>query len=124
MNVPERPTDPAIWQRLRDICHGLPDVTSKLSHGELAWSVGTGRKARQFATTWDHHHGSNHNSVLFAAAPGEQDTLVGEDPQRYFVPPYYGPGGWVGVHLDLADVDWDRVELHLTDAHDLKNPAR
>ena len=38
------------------ICDELPDTSDKISHGELAWSVGPGTKARQFATTWDHHH--------------------------------------------------------------------
>ena len=112
----DRPSDPEVWARLQTICDDLPDVTVKTSHGELAWSVGKGRGARQFATTWDHHHGDR-NAVLFAAPAGAQQQLVDSAPERYFVPPYYGPRGWVGVYLDVPDVDWDLVELHLGDAH-------
>lgn len=116
-----RPSDPAAWDRLRAICTALPGVTEKVSHGELAWSVGTGRKARQFATTWDHHH-DDRNAVVFAAAPGVQESLIAADPDRFFRPPYVGSRGWVGLYLDVAPVDWDQVELHLTEAHALLAP--
>lgn len=116
-SVPDRPSDPAVWQRLQEICDDLPQVTWKISHGERAWSVGIGRKARQFATTWDHHH-DDRNAVVMAAPPGAQQQLVAAAPERYFVPPYVGAKGWVGVYLDLPEVDWDAVALHLGDAHE------
>ena len=112
----ERPSDPAAWERLRSICESLPEVTEKTSHGELAWFAGAGKKARQFATTWDHHH-DNRNAVVMAAPPGVQERLVADDPDRYFRPPYVGGRGWIGVYLDTGDVDWDLIELHLRDAH-------
>jgi hypothetical protein len=116
-----RPSDPALWKRLRAICDDLPLTTSKLSHGELAWSVGQGSKTRQFATTWDHHH-DDRNAVVFAAPPGAQEQLLAADLDTYFRPPYVGAKGWVGMYLDRGPVDWDVVELHLTDAHALMSP--
>ena len=116
MTVPSRPSVPSLWERLSEICAALADTSVKTSHGELAWSVGAGRAARQFATTWDHHH-DDRNAVLFAAPPGAQEQLVDAQPTRYFRPPYYGSRGWVGMYLDAAPIDWDLVELHLTDAH-------
>jgi hypothetical protein len=121
MDPSSRPSDPALWERLRAICDDLPLTTSKLSHGELAWSVGTKSKARQFATTWDHHH-DDRNAVVFAAPPGAQDQLLSASPDTYFRPPYVGAKGWVGMYLDRGPVDWDVVELHLTDAHALMAP--
>jgi hypothetical protein len=112
----ERPTNPALWARLSEICSRLPDVTERISHGERAWFVGTGKRQRQFVTTWDHHH-DDRNGVVMAAPPGAQEQLVGAEPERYFRPPYVGPKGWIGIYLDVEDVDWDRVELHLIDAH-------
>jgi len=112
----DRPSDPAAWEQLQAICDVLPDVSVKTSHGELAWSVGAGRTTRQFATTWDHHH-DDRNAVVFAAPAGVQAQLVAAEPDRYFVPPYVGGRGWVGMYLDVPDVDWDLVELHLGDAH-------
>jgi hypothetical protein len=116
MSPDERPSDPAVWEALRAICGRLPNVTEKTSHGELAWFTGGGKRARQFATTWDHHH-DERNAVVMAAPAGVQDRLVADDPARYFRPPYVGSKGWIGVYLDIGDVEWDLVELHIRDAH-------
>ncbi|MEQ1699488.1 MAG: MmcQ/YjbR family DNA-binding protein, partial [Ilumatobacteraceae bacterium] len=82
MRPADRPSSPEAWARLREICDQLPDVTDKISHGEIAWSVGKGRMARQFATTWDHHH-DDRNAVVFAAPAGAQAQLVAAEPSRY-----------------------------------------
>src|SRR5438067_1111653 len=34
-----------------------------------------------------------------------QDTLVRAEPEHYFVPPYVGHRGWLGVRLDRG-LDW------------------
>jgi hypothetical protein len=112
----ERPSDPAAREPLRAICSALPNVTEKTSHGELAWFTGSGKRARQFATTWDHHH-DDRNAVVMAAPLGVQERLLADEPARYFRPPYVGSRGWIGIYLDTGEVDWDLIELHLRDAH-------
>jgi hypothetical protein len=100
----ERPTDPAVLARVRALCLALPAATERISHGEAAWFV---RRSPQFATMADHHH--DDRFALWAAAPdGAQDGWVSRDRGRYFVPPYVGGRGWIGVWLD-ADPDWDDV---------------
>ena len=116
MGHAERPSAPDVWDGLRAICDTLPDTSVKTSHGELAWSVGPGSKPKQFATTWDHHHGDR-NAVVFAAPPGAQESLIDAQPDLYFRPPYVGGRGWVGMYLDAGPIDWDLVTLHLADAH-------
>ena len=116
MSPEDRPSDPAAWDALRAICGALPNVTEKTSHGELAWFAGSGKRARQFATTWDHHH-DDRNAVVMAAPAGVQERLVADDPAHYFRPPYVGSKGWIGIYLDTGAVDWDLIELHLRDAH-------
>lgn len=117
----ERPSDPAAWDRLRAIVAELPDVTDRISHGELTWFVGPGRRPKQFANTWDHHH-DDRNAVVMAAAGGVQERVVADDPLMYFRPPYVGGRGWIGIYIDTPDVDWDRIELHLRDAHAVISP--
>ena len=64
-----------------------------------------------------HHHGDGRLALWVKAPKGEQDALVGADANRYFVPPYLGPSGWVGVQLDDAsDPDWDEVATLLEQA--------
>ena len=53
-----------------------------------------------FATFDNHHHGAPHVGVWLAMPLGAQEALVYQDPKRFFVPPYVGPRGWVGVRLD------------------------
>jgi hypothetical protein len=38
-----------------------------------------------------------------------RDDLVNAQPEQYFVPPYVGFRGWIGVRLDRKP-DWDDVE--------------
>ena len=97
---------------LRRLCLGLPEVTERLSHGEPTWFV-RGRKT--FVTYANRHH----DDVLgfwCAAPPGAQDAYVADDPERYFVPPYVGGRGWLGVRLDVA-VDWAEIGEIVTDAY-------
>jgi hypothetical protein len=47
---------------------------------------------------------------------------VDADPQRYFIPSYTGPKGWVGARLDVDNVDWDQVELIIVEAYRMTAP--
>jgi hypothetical protein len=99
-------------ERLRRICRALPGTSEKVSHGEPTFWVG----GRMFATFDNHHHGAPHVGVWLAMPLGVQQILVREDPQRFFVPPYVGVRGWVGVRLD-ARPSWKRVEQVVREAH-------
>jgi hypothetical protein len=63
------------------------------------------------------HHGDGRFAIWCAAPEGLQGMLVGADPERFFVPPYVGHRGWVGLRLDLPEVDWDEVAGVIEDAH-------
>jgi hypothetical protein len=89
---------------LREICLSLPEATERPSHGEPTWFV---RGKRTFATYADHHH--DDRLAFWCAAPeGAQEILVASDPERFFIPPYVGHRGWIGVRLD-GPVDWGEV---------------
>lgn len=97
-------------QRLRERCLRLPGVTERLSHGEPAWFVG-----RSFVTYADHHH--DDRLAFWCAAPvGSQPELTSTDPDRFFVPPYVGGRGWLGVWLDVP-VDWDEIGEIVVEAY-------
>ena len=98
--------------RVRRLCMAWPDVTERPSHGEPTWFH---RGRRSFATTADHHH-DDRVAVWLAAPQAARDPLVDAEPERYFVPPYVGHRGWIGVYLDV-DVDWDRLEELVRDAY-------
>jgi len=105
-------------EHLRAICTSLPGVTEKLSHGEPTWFV-----RKTFVMFADHHH-DDRLAFWCAAPPGAQEELVATDPQRFFRPPYVGARGWVGVYLDVPDVDWTEIEEIVLDAYRQVAPKR
>jgi predicted DNA-binding protein (MmcQ/YjbR family) len=118
--VPPARDDVAPLARLRRICLALPGASEKVSHGEPTFWVG----GRMFATFDNHHHGAPHVGVWLAMPLGAQEALVYQDPKRFFVPPYVGVRGWVGVRLD-ARPSWKIVEKVVREAYDFiknKNP--
>jgi hypothetical protein len=105
--MPESPLD-----RLRALCLSYPEVEERVSHNEPCWFV---RGKKQFVSFADHHH--DDRLAFWCAAPeGAQDVLVNAERERYFVPPYVGHRGWLGVYLDV-EVDWDAVRLIVDDAY-------
>ena len=106
--------------RLRALCLALPEVTERLSHGEPTWFVGG---KRVFVTFADRHH-DDRVGFWCAAPDGVQGATVAEEPERYFVPPYVGGRGWLGVRVDVPDVDWDRVQAIVVDAYRTVAPVR
>ena len=118
--VPPARDDVAPLARLRRICLALPETSEKVSHGEPTFWVG----GRMFATFDNHHHGAPHVGIWLAVPLGAQEALVYQDPRRFFVPPYVGGRGWVGVRLDNRP-SWKVVEKVVREAYAFiknKNP--
>ena len=86
----------AALARARKICLALPDTEEKLAWGEPTWRVG----GRLFAMFANDHHGDGRIALWCNAPQGAQRDIVDSDPDHFFVPPYVGPGGWVGMRLD------------------------
>jgi len=109
----ERPSNPAITELVRQACMALPEVTERLSHGECTWFV---RDKKVFVQMSDHHH-DDRLGFWCAAPPGVMAELVEQEPERFFRPPYVGVKGWLGVYLDVADLDWDEIAAIVRDAY-------
>jgi hypothetical protein len=107
--------------RLRKLCLALPEAHEVEAWGEPTFRV----RNKLFAMHADanNHHGGGRPAVWIKAAPGNQDLMVRTAPDRFFVPPYVGPTGWVGVWLDRG-VDWEELAELLRDAYRLTAPKR
>jgi hypothetical protein len=109
---------PGPLARIRRICKSLDGVKEVESVGDRIFAM--------YASPSD-HHGKGRPGIWLMAPPGNQQAMVAYDPEKFFVPPYVGPSGWVGVYLDCEGLDWDEVALLLADAHRIrqeKNPSR
>jgi hypothetical protein len=107
--------------RLRKLCLALPEAHEVEAWGEPTFRV----RNKLFAMYADagNHHGDGRPAVWCKAAPTNQALMVSAAPKRFFVPPYVGPSGWVGVWLD-RDVDWIELAELLRDAYRLVAPKR
>jgi hypothetical protein len=103
---------------VRRICAALPATSERLSHGEPTFFVG-GKVYVMFA---NNHHGDGRLAVWLPAPPGFQEGLIDTDPATFFLPPYVGHRGWVGVILAaISDAD---LQLSIETAWELIAPKR
>jgi predicted DNA-binding protein (MmcQ/YjbR family) len=108
------PSDPT--RRPRAICFALSEAAEKQAWGDPTFRV----RDRIFAMR---KTGDGRVSVWCKAPPGSQAVLVGADPGRFFVPPYVGGKGWVGMRLD-AGPDCNEVALIVARSYRLVAPKR
>jgi hypothetical protein len=102
-----------VLARLRQICLALPETSERLSHGAPTFFV---RQKRSFLMVLINHHGDGRFAIWCAAPEGMQKVLVEADEERFFVPPYVGHRGWLGVRLDRA-LDWNELGGIAEDAY-------
>ena len=109
--------DPLV--RVREIIGAWPETLEKLSHG--APTFWGGRKT--FAMFHDNHHGDGRLALWIKSDADGQEHYVAMDPETFFVPPYVGPSGWVGMRLDRG-ADWEMVASLLEDGYRMVAPKR
>jgi hypothetical protein len=80
-----------------------------------------GKKA--FLMVLTNHHGDGRCAIWCAAPAGLQQALVEADAERFFVPPYVGHRGWLGLRLDRT-LDWDELTGIAEDAYADVAPAK
>ena len=102
--------------RLRKICLALPEAVEKEAWGDPTFRV----RDKMFAM---HKSGDGRSSFWCKARDGSQAILVGADPERFFVPPYVGHKGWIGMRLD-NDPDWAEVAEVVRRSYVLIAPKR
>ncbi len=100
-------------RRIRELCLALPETSERLSHGAPTFFI---REKRAFLMVLTNHHGDGRFAIWCAAPAGMQQLLVDADPDKFFVPPYVGHRGWLGVRLD-REFDWDELAGIAEDAY-------
>lgn len=86
---------------LRAVCLTLPE-----SAEVEAWGRPTFRAGKKLFAVFGSH--DDHPwSVVFKPEPAERPALLAD--ARFYVPPYFGAGGWLALDFAAATVDWDEV---------------
>jgi hypothetical protein len=101
-----------ITAAVREVCLWFPETTEVVSHGSPDFRV----RGKTFATYAVNHHGDGRLALWLAAPPGAQPHYTEAEPDYFFVPPYVGPRGWLGVHLNHG-LNWSRIAQHVREAY-------
>ena len=105
-----------VLEQLRTLCLAYPEVSEEGGVGSPSFKV----RKKIFAM----QHPMHERPSLWCKAPaGAQEVLVGSDPTRFFVPPYVGHHGWVGLWLDV-DLDWEEIADVIEQSYRMTVPKR
>lgn len=104
--------------RLTSLCLALPEATRELNGQHASFQV----RKKTFAWFLSDHHGDGIVSVSCKMALGENEDLVRTDPDRFYLPAYMGPRGWIALRLDRGSIDWDEVAELVTGSYRLVAP--
>lgn len=107
-----------VLTRLTKICLALPETVREDSGDHAAFLV----RKKTFVYFLNNHHGDGIVSVACKALPGDNKVLVAAQPNRFYLPAYIGPRGWVALRLDVGEVDWEEVAELVTGSYRLSAP--
>jgi hypothetical protein len=107
--------------RIVALVESLPEATvSAAGDKHLSLEV----RGKRFGYYLDDHHGDGRVALNCKAEPGANQSLADFAPERFHVPPYLGPRGWIGLWIDLQKINWDEVHSIIVDAYRLTAPKR
>jgi len=106
--------------RLTKICLALPEATRYIQGHHAGFLV----RKKTFAYFLNDHHGDGIVGVTCKVFPGDNTSLVAAQPERFYMPAYIGPKGWVALRLDVGEVDWEEVAELVACSYRLVAPKR
>jgi phosphoribosylglycinamide formyltransferase-1 len=91
--------------RVSKICLALPEAVRQDMGQHASFQI----RKRIFAYFLNDHHGDGIVSIACKALRGENGALAAAQPDRFYLPAYIGPRGWVALRLDVGETDWEEV---------------
>lgn len=120
MAHPRRPNSrPELLEKIRELCLSFPETSEKEAWGGPTFRV----KGKMFVMYMDGHHGDGRVALWCNADAEDRDGIVAGDPKLFFVPPYVGVKGWLGVRIDRR-IAWKRVSAFVEQSYRLTAPKR
>ena len=142
-----KPKEDRRLTRLTKICLALPEATRQVVGRHAGFYVRKKRKGcgahhntcqellraalrfarvpqKTFAYFLDDHHGDSIVGISCKVLPGDNTALIAADPTRFYMPAYVGSKGWVGLRLDVGEIDWEEVAELVRSSYRLVAPKR
>ena len=109
-----------VLDRLTRICLDLPEANCERRGSHATFRA----RKKVFAYFLDNHHGDGVIAIACKVSPGDNAELVRAQPERFYLPAYIGPRGWVALRLDVGKVDWDEVKELVGESYRLTATTR
>lgn len=112
-----------ILDRLQAVCAAFPEATVER---KTEGCDGATLRVRGKVFCWFlvDHHADGRVALWLKAGAEAQPMLVGSDQVRFFVPPYVGHRGWVGLRLDTGPIDWQEAAELLEESYRMTAPKK
>ena len=107
-------------EKLAAICIRLPNCVREDKGSHAAFSV----SKKVFVYYLNDHHGDGIVSFCCKVLPGDNERLIASNPEKFYMPAYVGPRGWVALRLDRRTVDWSEVKELVRCSYVLTAPRR
>jgi hypothetical protein len=75
-----------------------------------------------YAMFANNHHSDGHVAIWIPVPPGLQAALIKTEPKKFFMLPYVGVRGWVGIELE--EVSDEDLAFHICEAWNLIAPKK
>jgi predicted DNA-binding protein (MmcQ/YjbR family) len=107
----------SLIERVRTLCLALPEAFEVEAWEHPTFRVGGGR-GKIFCIAAE-----DGSSVTLKADPAEREALLAQG-APFYLPPYVGTKGWVGVELTEVATDWEEVAELVATSYCLIAPKR
>lgn len=121
-----REEDPQwILEQVRQRALALEETHERDSFGSPGWRVGSEKTGKYFAYFTQRLHGEASVGLLVkTSGTDEQQALLEADPELFYLPKFYGKGGWIAIRLDIGRTDWDYISDWLRKSWRMVAPKR
>jgi len=117
---PKLRTGNPLLRRLSAMALALPEAAQEVHGDHAAFLI----RKKPFAYFLNNHHGYGIVSIAGKVLPGDNSALAVAQPERFYLPAYIGPRGWVALRLDRGKIDWDEVAELLRTSYLLLAPKK
>jgi hypothetical protein len=114
----KKPAEDLLLEHLAKVCLALPETACQRKGDHAGFLV----RKKVFVYYLRNHHNDGIVSVCGKTLPGDNAALVAGDPEKFYLPAYIGPRGWVGLRLDIGKIDWSEVAELVTGSYLLTAP--
>jgi predicted DNA-binding protein (MmcQ/YjbR family) len=93
--------DDPYLDELRAACLAFPEAVEV-----EAWGRPTFRAGKKIFAVFS---GDDEHVYTMIFKPDADDRAALMEDERFYSPPYFGPGGWLSLDFEAGPVDWDEV---------------